>query len=135
MGSTAATEQQLLDLHAADRKRPAGAGAAAALRSGSRKADHRGRDAGRPGGRHAGERGDSSSGEPALPEPVGGQQLSPLLEQIAVVPSSSVGIAARNAAATGDATLILDSNAQNGLDTTSGLSRRLNQEVKVKGEL
>ena len=41
--------------------------------------------------------------------------LSPLLEQIAVVPNSSVGIVARNAAATGDATLILDSNAQNGL--------------------
>ena len=45
----------------------------------------------------------------------GVQVLSPLLEQIAVVPNSSVGIVARNAAATGDATLILDSNAQNGL--------------------
>ena len=45
----------------------------------------------------------------------GVQVLSPLLEQIAVVPNSSVGIVARNAAATGDATLILDSNAQNGV--------------------
>ena len=45
----------------------------------------------------------------------GVQVLSPLLEQIAVVPNSSVGIVARNAAATGDAWLILDSNAQNGL--------------------
>ena len=45
----------------------------------------------------------------------GVQVLSPLLEQIAVAPNSSVGIVARNAAATGDATLILDSNAQNGL--------------------
>ena len=45
----------------------------------------------------------------------GVQVLSPLLEQIAVVPNSSVGIVARNAAATGDASLILDSNAQNGL--------------------
>ena len=45
----------------------------------------------------------------------GVQVLSPLLEQIAVVPNSSVGIVARNAAATGDATLILDSNAHNGL--------------------
>ena len=43
------------------------------------------------------------------------QVLSPLLEQIAVVPNGSVGIVARNAAATGDASLILDSNAQNGL--------------------
>ena len=81
------------------------------------KADHRGRDAGRPGGRHAAsERDDSSRGEPAVPEPAGGssgvQVLSPLLEQIAVVPNSSVGIAVRNAAATGDASLILDSNAQ-----------------------
>ena len=42
----------------------------------------------------------------------GVQVLSPLLEQIAVVPNSSVGIVARNAAATGDASLILDSNAQ-----------------------
>ena len=41
------------------------------------------------------------------------QVLSPLLEQIAVVPNGSVGIVARNAA--GDASLILDSNAQNGL--------------------
>ena len=39
----------------------------------------------------------------------GVQVLSPLLEQIAVVPNGSVG------AATGDASLILDSNAQNGL--------------------
>ena len=45
----------------------------------------------------------------------GVQVLSPLLEQIAVAPNSSVGIVARNAAATGDASLILDSNAQNGL--------------------
>ena len=45
----------------------------------------------------------------------GVQVLSPLLEQIAVVPNGSVGIVARNAAATGDASLILDSNAQNGL--------------------
>ena len=45
----------------------------------------------------------------------GVQVLSPLLEQIAVVPNGSVGMVARNAAATGDATLILDSNAQNGL--------------------
>ena len=45
----------------------------------------------------------------------GVQVLSPLLEQIAVVPNSCVGIVARNAAATGDATLILDSNAQNGV--------------------
>ena len=45
----------------------------------------------------------------------GVQVLSPLLEQIAVAPNSSVGLVARNAAATGDATLILDSNAQNGV--------------------
>ena len=45
----------------------------------------------------------------------GVQVLSPLLEQIAVAPNSSVGLVARNAAATGDASLILDSNAQNGL--------------------
>ena len=45
----------------------------------------------------------------------GVQVLSPLLEQIAVVPNGSVGVVARNAAATGDASLILDSNAQNGL--------------------
>ena len=45
----------------------------------------------------------------------GVQVLSPLLEQVAVVPNGSVGMVARNAAATGDATLILDSNAQNGL--------------------
>ena len=45
----------------------------------------------------------------------GVQVLSPLLEQIAVAPNSSVGLVARNAAATGDATLILDSNTQNGL--------------------
>ena len=43
----------------------------------------------------------------------GVQVLSPLLEQIAVAPNSSVGLVARNAA--GDASLILDSNAQNGL--------------------
>ena len=45
----------------------------------------------------------------------GVQVLSPLLEQIAVVPNSSSGLVVRNAASTGDATLILDSNAQNGL--------------------
>ena len=45
----------------------------------------------------------------------GVQVLSPLLEQIAVAPNSSVGLVARNAAATGDASLILDSNTQNGL--------------------
>ena len=45
----------------------------------------------------------------------GVQVLSPLLEQIAVAPNGSVGLVARNAAATGDASLILDSNAQNGL--------------------
>ena len=45
----------------------------------------------------------------------GVQVLSPLLEQIAVAPNSFVGLVARNAAATGDASLILDSNAQNGL--------------------
>ena len=43
----------------------------------------------------------------------GVQVLSPLLEQIAVVPNSSSGLVVRNAAATGDASLILDSNAQN----------------------
>ena len=43
------------------------------------------------------------------------QVLSPLLEQIAVVPNSSSGLVVRNAAATGDASLILDSNAQNGV--------------------
>ena len=45
----------------------------------------------------------------------GVQVLSPLLEQIAVVPNSSSGLVVRNAAATGDASLILDSNAQNGV--------------------
>ena len=45
----------------------------------------------------------------------GVQVLSPLMEQIAVAPNSSVGLVARNAAATGDASLILDSNTQNGL--------------------
>ena len=45
----------------------------------------------------------------------GVQVLSPLLEQIAVVPNSSSGLVVRNAADTGDATLILDSNAQNGV--------------------
>ena len=45
----------------------------------------------------------------------GVQVLSPLLEQIAVAPNSSVGLVARNAAATGDASLILDSNTQDGL--------------------
>ena len=58
VGSTAATgglhEQQLHHRHAADRERP---------------------KPGRAGGRHAaGERSDSSGSEPALPEPVGGQQ-------------------------------------------------------------
>ena len=43
----------------------------------------------------------------------GVQVLSPLLEQIAVVPNSSSGLVVRIAA--GDATLILDSNAQNGV--------------------
>ena len=45
----------------------------------------------------------------------GVQVLSPLLEQIAVVPNSSSGLVVRNAASTGDASLILDSNAQNGV--------------------
>ena len=45
----------------------------------------------------------------------GVQVLSPLLEQIAAVPNSSSGLVVRNAADTGDATLILDSNAQNGV--------------------
>ena len=68
-------EQQLHHRHAADRERPAGAGAAAALRSGGQRADRHRRDPGRAGGRHpAGERGDSSGSEPALPEPDGGQQ-------------------------------------------------------------
>ena len=68
-------EQQLHHRHAADRERPAGAGAAPALRSGGQRADRRRRDPGRAGGRHpAGERGDSSGSEPAVPEPVGGQQ-------------------------------------------------------------
>ena len=68
-------EQQLHHRHAADRERPAGPGAAAALRSGGQRADRHRRDPGRAGGRHpAGERGDSSGSEPALPEPDGGQQ-------------------------------------------------------------
>ena len=66
-------EQQLHHRHAADRERPAGPGAAAALRSGGQRADRHRRDPGRAGGRHpARERGDSSGSEPALPEPDGG---------------------------------------------------------------
>ena len=46
----------------------------------------------------------------------GVQVLSPLLEQIAVGPTDgSVGTVIRNAAPTGDATLVLDANGQNGL--------------------
>ena len=68
-------EQQLHHRHAADRERPAGPGTAAALRSGGQRADRYGRDPGRAGGRYpARERGDSSGSEPALFEPVGGQQ-------------------------------------------------------------
>ena len=68
-------EQQLHHRHAADRERPAGPGAAAALRSGGQRADRHRRDPGRAGKRYpARERGDSSGSEPALFEPVGGQQ-------------------------------------------------------------
>ena len=46
----------------------------------------------------------------------GVQVLSPLLEQIAVGPTDgTVGVVVRNAAATGDAKLLLDSNNQNGV--------------------
>ena len=124
VGSTAATgglhEQQLHHRHAADRERPAGAGAAAALRSGGQRADRHRWDPGRAGGRHPRVNGVIAP-EASLPflslsgGSSGVQVLSPLLEQIAVVPNGSVGIVARNAAATGDASLILDSNAQIGL--------------------
>ena len=46
----------------------------------------------------------------------GVQVLSPLLEQIAVGPTDgTVGVVVRNAAATGDGKLLLDSNNQNGV--------------------
>ena len=46
----------------------------------------------------------------------GVQVLSPLLEQIAVGPTNgTVGVVVRNAAATGEASLLLDANNQNGV--------------------
>ena len=49
--------------------------------------------------------------------------LSPLLEQIAVGPTDgSVAMVIRNAAATGDAKLLLDANAQNGVAELKALA-------------
>ena len=53
----------------------------------------------------------------------GVQVLSPLLEQIAVGPTDgTVGMVIRNAAATGEAALILDANAQNGVAELKALA-------------
>ena len=53
----------------------------------------------------------------------GVQVLSPLLEQIAVGPTDgSVGVVVRNAAATGEASLLLDANNQNGVAELKALA-------------
>ena len=53
----------------------------------------------------------------------GVQVLSPLLEQIAVGPTNgTVGVVVRNAAATGEASLLLDANNQNGVAELKALA-------------